>query len=166
MKVEIIRSARRQKTVSARLDGETLIVRAPNHIPQAELDEVVEKLQKRIERKQRLRLLSDADLEERAQHLNRRYFEGRLQWHSIRWVTNQNSRYVSRTPATGKIRLSDHIAPLPLWVQDYVLVHELAHLLEANHGSRFWALVNQYPRTERARGYLMALDLEAEQGDR
>jgi predicted metal-dependent hydrolase len=36
----------------------------------------------------------------------------------------------------------------------------LAHLLEANHGSRFWNLVNRYPRTERARGYLMALGLE------
>jgi predicted metal-dependent hydrolase len=44
-------------------------------------------------------------------------------------------------------------------------VHELAHLVHASHGPEFWALVNRYPKTERARGYLMALgglDKEAE----
>ena len=39
-------------------------------------------------------------------------------------------------------------------------MHELAHLIEANHGPRFWKVVNRYPRTERARGYLMAIGLE------
>jgi predicted metal-dependent hydrolase len=46
-------------------------------------------------------------------------------------------------------------------VLDYLLVHELAHLEVADHGPRFWELVDRYPLTERARGYLMALDHRA-----
>ena len=38
--------------------------------------------------------------------------------------------------------------------------YQYAHLVEPNHSDRFWALVNRYPRTERARGWLMAKGLE------
>jgi hypothetical protein len=43
---------------------------------------------------------------------------------------------------------------MPGWVVDYVLLHELAHLVVAGHGPQFWKLLETYPRTERARGFL------------
>ena len=43
---------------------------------------------------------------------------------------------------------------MPGWVIDYVLLHELAHLVQPGHGPRFWSLMESFPRTERARGFL------------
>jgi predicted metal-dependent hydrolase len=163
--IRIIRSGRRQKTVSARLvdGGAVLEVLAPAGAKDEELAPLIEKLKSRVlARGNRAAGPDDQTLVRRAAELNRQYFGGKLHWREIRYVANQNHRFGSCTPATGVIRISDRLAPLPGWVRDYVLVHELAHLLEANHGPRFWNLVNRYPRTERARGYLMALGLEEE----
>jgi hypothetical protein len=99
----------------------------------------------------------DAELARRAGELSQRYFDGRTTPASVRWVSNQGSRWGSCTPADATIRLSDRLRVMPSWVIDYVLVHELAHLLEARHGPRFHALVDRYPKAERARGYLLGV---------
>ncbi len=161
MQIQVIRSPRRRKTISARMEGDVMVVRAPANISDDELNQAIENLKARIERRQQARELSDADLERRARELNRQYFDGKLRWNSIRWVTNQQKRFGSCTPGTGAIRISHRVGQMPRFVQDYVILHELAHLVEANHGPRFWKLVNRYPRTERARGYLMAVGLES-----
>ncbi|RME98958.1 MAG: M48 family peptidase [Chloroflexi bacterium] len=161
MDVQIIRSAKRKKTVSARMVDGVFVVRAPARMSDAELQPIIKNLQLRLQRRQQKSALDDAALERRAQELNRRYFGGKLHWESIRWVSNQNkSRIGSCTPTNGTIRLSHRLAEMPAFVRDYVIVHELAHLLQANHGPKFWKLVNRYPKTERARGYLMAVGLE------
>ena len=162
VEIKVIRSARRRKTISARMEGDVMVVRAPANISQKDLDEAIANLKARLQRRQAAKELSDEALERRAQELNRRYFGGTLRWRSIRWVTNQNKRFGSCTPSQGTIRISHRVGQMPGWVQDYVLMHELAHLQEPNHSPRFWALVNRYPRTERARGYLMAVGMEEE----
>ena len=95
--------------------------------------------------------------------MNRRYFGGKLTWQSIRYVTNQNKRFGSCTPSHGTIRISHRVSEMPAWVRDYVLVHELAHLVEPNHSRAFWDLVNRYPKTERARGYLIAIGMATDE---
>jgi len=151
--------------VSARLveNGAVLEVLAPASMSDAELGPIVEKLRGRVLRHAERRETADDDsLVRRAGELNREYFGGKLHWKEIRYVTNQQRRFGSCTPATGAIRISHRVAAFPAWVRDYVILHELAHLIEANHGRQFWRLVARYPKTERARGYLMALGLEAE----
>ncbi len=158
--VEVVRSAKRQKTVSAELKNGVLVVRAPAELDDAALAPIIEKFRRQLAARMRPAPHSDEALAARAQQLNKMYFNGRLRWQSIRYVSNQHKRFGSCTPSTGTIRLSDRLADMPDWVRDYVIVHELAHLEEANHGRRFWQLVYQYPLTERARGYLMAVGLE------
>ncbi|HNB53967.1 MAG TPA: M48 family metallopeptidase, partial [Anaerolineales bacterium] len=117
-------------------------------------------LKNRLGKREKRKTLTDQDLETLATRLNREYFQGTLTWNSISWSTRQNKRYGSCTPSDKTIRISHQLEKMPKFVLEYVVVHELAHLLEGNHGPRFWKLVNRYPLTERARGYLMAVGLE------
>ncbi len=100
---------------------------------------------------------SDDRLLERAQKLNERHFGGALRWTSIGFTEMQHL-WGSCTFTDGAIRIARRAASLPDWVLDYLLVHELAHLVHSDHGAEFHELENRYPLTERAKGYLLALD--------
>lgn len=141
------------------VDG-VIEVLAPNHLSDEELGPIIERLRGRLDKRSKRRELDDGELQRLAERLNREHFGGSLRWASIAWSTQQDRRYGSCTPALRTIRISHRLAAMPAFVLEYVVVHELAHLVEANHGPRFWKLVNRYPRTERARGYLMAVGLE------
>ena len=152
--VEVRRSSRRQRTVTAYRDGGTVVVLIPDGFSAAEEDVWVERMVTRLAAQEQRRRLSDDALDRRAAELSERYLGGIPRPTSVRWVANQSTRWGSTTTADGSIRLSDRLQGLPAWVVDYVLVHELAHLVEHGHGEAFWALVDAYPRSERARGYL------------
>jgi predicted metal-dependent hydrolase len=155
VEVQVVRSARRRKTVQAREVGGVLRVSIPATMTRAEEQQWVDEMLRRAQRRQ----ATDAyDLPDRARRLARDY--GLRVPASIRWVDNQEWRWGSCTPADASIRLSSRLAAEPSWVLDYVIVHELAHLDVAGHGPRFWSLVERYPLTERARGFLIARGLE------
>ena len=153
--VEVRRSKRRSRTVSAYRDGETIVVLIPASMSRREEAEWVEAMIERLEKADRRRKPTDQDLLKRALALSDRYFGGMAIPESVRWVDNQNSRWGSCTPGDRTIRLSARLQGMPSWVVDYVLVHELAHLFEPHHNARFWEWVNRYPQSERAKGYLL-----------
>jgi predicted metal-dependent hydrolase len=144
--VEVRRSRRRTRTVSAyRKDGKVIVL-IPARFTRAEEDEWVTTMLTRLERSEARRRRTDEQLQRRAAELSRDDQPGRARPPSVRWG--------SCTTADGTIRLCDRLQQMPAWVVDYVLLHELVHLLEPGHDARFWALVDQYPRAERAKGYL------------
>jgi predicted metal-dependent hydrolase len=148
------RSTRRRRTVSAYRDGDRTVVMIPARMTRAEERHWVALMVERLAKQDQRRRPGDDELLARAGELSRRYLGGRAKPASVRWVTNQGSRWGSCTPVDASIRLSSRMQGMPSWVVDYVLVHELAHLLVTGHGPRFWAAVESYPRSERARGYL------------
>lgn len=156
--VVVKRSERRRRTVSATWRDGTAVISIPGHFSPAQEHEWVQRMLAKLEtRHARLAgstASNDADLARRAAELSRTYLDGRAVPASIRWVSNQNDRWGSATPARGTIRISDKIKEMPSWVVDYVILHELAHLLEAGHGSRFWQLLQTYPQLERAKAFL------------
>ncbi|MBC7639043.1 MAG: M48 family metallopeptidase [Rhodoferax sp.] len=152
--IEVRRSARRRRTVSAyREDGRTIVL-IPAGFTRRQEQEWVATMVARLAAKDRRTRPSDADLAERAAALSRAHLGGLARPTSVAWVDNQRSRWGSCTPSQGTIRISSRLRSMPSWVLDYVLVHELAHLLQPSHGPQFWSLVAAYPRTERARGFL------------
>ncbi|WP_125776892.1 SprT-like domain-containing protein [Antribacter gilvus] len=152
--VEVRRSRRRTATVSAYRDGERTIVAIPARFSRAQEREWVAKMLARLDDKERRRRPSDEELVARARELSVRYLDGRARPSSVRWSSNQGRRWGSCTLVDGSIRISTRVQGMPAWVLDYVLLHELAHLLHAGHGPDFWKLLDGYPRTDRARGFL------------
>lgn len=157
--VEVVYSRRRRKTVQATVVDGVIRVQAPAGIDAAELDRHIEELVGRLERRYQA---ASVDLETRAAQLATRYSLPKPT--SVTWA-EQRSRWGSCTPSTGQIRISTRLAGWPPWVLDYVLVHELAHLVVADHSPAFHALVDRYPKAERARGFLMAKSFGADGDD-
>jgi predicted metal-dependent hydrolase len=153
--IEVRRSARRRRTVSAYREGDRIVVLIPAAMSKRDEKQWVADMVARLERKERRTRPSDDQLLARAVTLNDTYFGGLATPSSVRWVTNQQQRWGSCSPGDRSIRLSERLQGMPTWVVDYVLVHELAHLLEHGHDEKFWAWVDRYPRSERARGYLL-----------
>ncbi|MGH3347353.1 MAG: M48 metallopeptidase family protein [Nocardioides sp.] len=155
VEVEVRRSRRRRRTVSAYRDGDRIVVMIPATMTRAQEAEWVETMVARLERSEQRKQLSDDDLMRRAIRLSDRHLGGMAEPESVRWVDNQTSRWGSCTPGDRTIRLSSRLQGVPVWVVDYVLVHELAHLLEPGHDASFWAWVDRYPQAEKAKGYLL-----------
>lgn len=152
--IEVRRSARRRRTVSAFREQGRLVIAIPGNFTRGQEDEWVDRMIERVKRSEARRQLSSTDLMERAERLAGEYLPEGVRPSSVRWVTNQTTRWGSCTPLNGSIRISHRLQNMPSWVLDYVLVHELAHLVEVGHNEAFWEIVNRYPRTERARGFL------------
>jgi len=148
------RSKRRRRTVSAYRDGDSIVVMLPARFTKAEEREWVAAMVERVEAAEARSRLSDEDLMARAAKLSESYLGGAARPVSVRWVTNQTRRWGSCTPSDRTIRLSSRLQGLPSWVVDYVLLHELAHLIEPGHTPAFWGLVGQLPQFERAKGFL------------
>lgn len=159
--VEVVRSARRVKTVSARQVGDDrLRLDIPAHLSAAEEAHWVGVMTRRFERRART---APIDLAARAAALARRF--DLPEPATIRWSDSQRTRWGSCTPSRGAVRISSRLAAFPGWVVDAVIVHELAHLVHHGHGPGFAALIARNPLQERATGYLMAKGMDGDDLD-
>jgi predicted metal-dependent hydrolase len=160
VEIELVRGTRRRKYVEAVLVGDRLRVSFPRWMSlaeaQASADELAERIRRRVDP-------SFIDIATRARRLARQY--GLPRPDTVRWVDNMQQRWGSCTPDDRAVRVSSRLAAYPAWVLDYVLVHEIAHLSVPHHGPEHDALVGRFPYAERARGFLIALDLDPTRGD-
>jgi len=129
----------------------------PAWLSSVRAEEYAKRFLARIEKKNK-RVASDSFLKKRAELINNRYLGGRAVGFTIVWSERQKRVFGVCRQRKKMIRISARLKKAPLWVIDYLLLHELTHLLVPNHGKRFWRIVSQYPKTERARGFLRGVD--------
>ena len=142
-------------------DG-SILLRLPYRFPKRQVPGLLKQIESQLDKGVRqARRRTDADLQARAEKINRKYFEGRIEWQAIRWVGNMETRLGSCTnggSTDGHIRISDKIKGWPQWVIDYVIAHELTHRLHPDHSKAFWqTLQRAYPKTELARGFIQGI---------
>lgn len=150
--VDVRRSARRRRTVTAYRENGRTVVLVPARMGQREIARYVDDLVKRLDARRPLQ--DDEELRERAQQLSHTYLEGKVTPSNVRWVSNQRRRWGSCTPVDATIRLSSRMQGMPDFVIDYVLLHELVHILEPTHGPDFEKWMKDFPQLTEAQAFL------------
>jgi predicted metal-dependent hydrolase len=164
MEVKVIRSPDRKKTIQAKMVGETLVVYLPLGMHREEERKLIEKMKQKIQKKRlRSQINKDDYQRKRFDEFNSKYFKGKHKVTSIEFVTNQERRRGSCTPANGTIRISHKLLKMPKWVLDYVIIHEMTHLVHPDHSKAFWEKVGEFKYTERARGFLIAKGMDEDE---
>jgi len=143
--------------VTARLRSGVLELLVPASMPLVEREQWAQVMSRRLAKRAARARPSDERLLKSAQRLNQKHFAGALRFTSIGFA-DMERLWGSCTFTDGAIRIARRAAPLPEWVLDYLVMHELAHLVHSDHGPEFHEVESRYPLTERAKGYLLALD--------
>lgn len=155
--LQVERDARLRTMGRWTVNGQTIRLRIPPRTSTTDLSHMIEGIVAKLKRRRKRAIpATDEGLQQRAEALNRRYFDGELSWTSIRWATNMRRRLGSCTnggPTDGEIRISDRIRDWPEFVVDYIIAHEICHRKHSNHSPAFWEYLNRYPLVERARGF-------------
>lgn len=153
---EIIRSNRRTLALEVR-DGRVL-VRSPQRLPRAQIDAFVQRhaawIEKSLAKQQaRREAHPEPDEAQRSEYICRAktllpervaYYAKVMGLHPAGvTITAARTRFGSCS-AKGRLCFSWRLMQYPPEAIDYVVVHELAHLVHLNHGSEFYALIERY----------------------
>lgn len=168
MEYSIVRSSRRTLAVEITRQGE-VIIRAPRRCPQSSIDRLLDVradwIEQHIEMQKarqsahpELSEAQQAELIARAKDELPRRVEYYAQLMNLSptgvKITGARTRFGS---CSGKNSLcfSWHLMEFPREAIDYVVVHELAHIVYKNHGKDFYALIEHYLPDYKARKALL-----------
>jgi predicted metal-dependent hydrolase len=156
--VEVRRSNKRRRTVSAAREGNKTVLNVPQRMSITEIEEIARNLIIRMNERDPRAYFSDDELFKRAQELSATYLFSKADPKSVAWSTRLTSTWGICTPLEGEIRITSRLQGMPQYVLDYVLLHELVHLVINDHGKDFESMMRTFEKKERAEGYLDALD--------
>lgn len=149
--IEVRRSTKRKKTIEAYRNGEKVIVSIPARMSQREANQVVDEMVKKILHDESYP--TNDQLYSRALLINEKFLDGKAIPVSVEWSSRMSRIWGACTIEDKTIRISDRLRDAPEYALDYLLLHELIHILVPGHGPEFRELLEKYPELARAEGY-------------
>lgn len=153
--IEVRRSARRKKSIAVHREGDVFVVSAPQWMSKTEVERHARDLVERLRSREPAQV-SDVELLTRALWLRLEFLPEAPEPTAVRWAT-QERRWGSCSSVDRSIRVSSQLRRAPQYVIDAIVVHELAHLLRADHGTEFKRLIARYPENARADAFLAGM---------
>jgi predicted metal-dependent hydrolase len=162
--IRVVRSSRRKKSIGAYREQGAIVISVPARLSNSRVSEVIPEMIEKILNKEAREKLSDEQLHERANTLLARYLpEFTITPAAVSWRV-MKERWGSCTTVDRTIRISDRLNGAPDYVIDYLLVHELIHLMIPDHGPGFEQLLARFEAGERASAYLDGYEAGASGG--
>jgi len=152
--IRVVRSSRRKRSISAYREQGAIVIQVPARLSNSKVSEVIPEMVEKILTREAREKISDSELFHRANELLHRYLpEFSIAPASVTW-RSMNERWGSCTTLDRTIRISDRLNGAPNYVIDYLLVHELIHLMIPDHGAEFEALLARFEESDKASAYL------------
>jgi YgjP-like, metallopeptidase domain len=152
----------RRRTIELSLEFGRLVGRVPKRMARSDFEPVLEDMRQELcDRVRSHRVFDDDALQRRADIVARQFLSDQPLGHfEVSFSRRQKKRWGSctRTEDGGRVRISSRLLGHPNWIFDHLLLHELSHIVHANHGPEFQALLLRSPDHERGQGYLEALE--------
>ena len=160
----VIRKERRRRSISAFRQGGVIEIHIPAKMSRRQEMEIIPEMIAMVLRREARSRKTDSQLMQIGSELLTKYLpEFDVKPASINW-RDMSERWGSCTTVDRTIRISDRLIGAPQYVLDYIIFHELIHLIIPGHDQSFYDYLNRFTEQGKAEAFLEGFELGSQSG--
>ena len=160
----VIRKERRRRSISAFRQGGVIEIHIPAKMSRRQEMEIIPEMIAMVLRREARSRKTDSQLMQIGIELLTKYLpEFDVKPASINW-RDMSERWGSCTTVDRTIRISDRLIGAPQYVLDYIIFHELIHLIIPGHDQSFYDYLNRFTEQGKAEAFLEGFELGSQSG--
>jgi predicted metal-dependent hydrolase len=160
----VIRKERRRRSISAFRQGGVIEIHIPAKMSRRQEVEIIPEMIAMVLRREARSRKTDSQLMQIGIELLTKYLpEFDVKPASINW-RDMSERWGSCTTVDRTIRISDRLIGAPQYVLDYIIFHELIHLIIPGHDQSFYDYLNRFTEQGKAEAFLEGFELGSQSG--
>jgi len=161
---KVVRNQRRRSSMSAYRQAGVIIINIPARMSKQDEIAAIPEMIAMVQRREAKERKSDEQLLRMGMALLEKYLpEFEIIPASINW-RSMSERWGSCTTVDRTIRISDRLIGAPTYVLDYIIFHELIHLMISGHDADFYNYLNRYSDQKRAEAFLEGFEVGCQFG--